>query len=119
MALLSHSFFNVFLFCLVSSLIVVPMLSIFLMHKDECIIMYPERPVIESMMSDQTVLQGGSAVLDCVSRGTPPLSVTWLHNALPLADDDQHIRFNSKHSEHFQTFLPMTFTSDVARGQLC
>jgi len=48
------------------------------------------------VLSDQTVLEGGSAVFDCVSRGTPPLSVTWLHNAVPLAADHRHVRFNSK-----------------------
>jgi len=55
-----------------------------------------DRPVIESMPSDQTVLEGGSAVFDCVSRGTPPLSVTWLHNAVPLVADDQSTSINSK-----------------------
>jgi len=56
-----------------------------------------ERPVLESPMSDQTVLEGASVELDCaVSRGTPPLSITWLHNALPLADDQQFIRINSE-----------------------
>ena len=55
-----------------------------------------ERPVIESTLSDQTVAEGGSAVFDCVSRGTPPLSVTWFHNAVPLADDDQSVRVESK-----------------------
>ena len=60
------------------------------------IIIITERPVIESMLTDQTVLEGGSAVFDCMSRGTPPLSVTWLHNAVPLAADDQSKRINSK-----------------------
>ena len=58
--------------------------------------MSTERPVIESVLSDQTVLEGGSVIFDCVSRGTAPLSVTWLHNAVPLAADDQFMRINSK-----------------------
>jgi len=76
--------------------------------------LFAERPVIESPMSDQTALEGASVELDCdVSRGTPPLSVTWLHNALPLADDQQFIRVNSKSNNfellHLRIFFPVTF----------
>jgi len=61
-----------------------------------------ERPVIESTLSDQTVAEGRSAVFDCVSRGTPPLSVTWFHNAVPLAVDDQSVRVESKSRVYFK-----------------
>ena len=56
-----------------------------------------ERPVISASLGDETVMEGSTAAFHCtVSRGTPPLSVTWLHNALPLAADDQRRRIQSK-----------------------
>jgi len=60
--------------------------------------MCTERPVIESLLSNQTVSVGGAAVFQCVSRGTLPMSVTWFHNGVPLAADDrrQLSQFSSK-----------------------
>ena len=60
--------------------------------------MSTERPMIDSVLTDQTVLEESSAVFNCESRGTPPLSVTWFHNGVPLAvsNDDQFKRIDSE-----------------------
>lgn len=67
--------------CLCSTAILVPHLIDLCLHTEPAVFM--------KKLSDFSVEQGKSIVLESIYTGTPPISVTWKRNGMPIAQSQR------------------------------